>query len=322
MKLKNTVWVQTFVFLFFVGCSTSSNLRKFEEGDMSKEISEEIAKKFEVRDASQPAPSPAPELPSKKKTKKGQKVSAVEPPKALVPPVRRPTVVPFSVGEKLQYDIRYLGLTAGYLNLEVHPEKIVNGRKVQHLIGKAKTVKLFEMIYRVDDMIESFWDYDGLYSHRFTMNLDESKQSRKLIELYDYDKKKSFYWDRVDHSEKGFSEKKEEHDIKLWSQDILSSMYFVRSVDLPKNPGEEVKFPVVLDGKPWETVVKFLKQGSIYANGKNYDSNIYQIENYENGQPKNRENTLWISQDERRYILRVEAKVKVGSFAVALDKVL
>ncbi len=95
----------------------------------------------------------------------------------------------------------------------------------------------------------------------------------------------------------------------------------MRSVELPKVPGEEFRFPVVVDGKPWECVVKFSKKGTQYANSKDYPANIYTIDSYENGEQRNKDNLLWISDDERKLILRVEAKVRVGSFAVSLDKV-
>jgi hypothetical protein len=326
----------TIAFLVFsVGCAGSNNLRKFNEDNIGKEIPADVAKKFEVKDvsaAASPSPSPSEDLTATHGTKRHRKSKvpkkedlpvASTSPTPAVPPNRRPPKMAFDVGEKLSYDIRYLGVTAGTFVTEVLPVKVVNNRKVYHLQAKAKTVKLFELVYRVDDVIESFWDYDGLFSYRFTMDLDESKQNRKLIELYDYDKNKSFYWNRVDHVEKGFSEKKEEYDIKPWSQDLVSSLFYIRSIDLPKAEGDpEVRFPVILDGKPWETSVKFLRKEKIYAGGKDREAIAYKIENYENGVPKNRENTLWMSDDEHRYVLRVETKVKVGSFAVALDKIL
>jgi hypothetical protein len=320
------------ILLVASGCSSSNGLRKFDDADLDKALSPDLAKKFEVKDvgAVAPTPAPTPEAPvAKKKVKaKKKKISKAEAamaevtPTPALPPMRRVDPVPFEVGEKLEYGIRYIGVTAGYLNLEVLPYKQVLDRKVFHLQGKAKTVKLFELVYRVNDTIESFWDYDGLFSHKFTMDLDESKQNRKLIELYDYEKKKSFFWNRVDHVEKGYSEQKENYDIQLWSQDPVSMLYYLRTAALPTDTKTEWRSPIILDGKPWESVIHFIKKEKIYAGGKDREANVYKLENYQNGELKNKDNTIWISDDEHRYVLRVEAKVKVGSFAVALDKVL
>lgn len=328
LNLRNVAtYFGTFIFLGSVAaCSTDNGLRKFDDSNIRKEIPAEVAEKFEVKDVSalekQPA-SPKEEVKAaskKQKTKKGAAVTESKEPS--VPPMRRVDPMPFPEGEKLSYDIRYVGVTAATFNTEVLPAKVVNDRKVYHLKAKAKTVKFFELVYRVDDSIESFWDYDGLYSHRFTMDLDESKQSRKLIELYDYDKRKSYYWNRIDHSEKGFSEQKEEHDIKLWSQDPLSMLFYLRVISLPQKPGESMKFPVILDGKQWESVMTFQRREKISVGSRDFEANVYKMENYQNGELKNKDNTVWISNDEHRYLLRIEAKVKVGSFAIALDRIL
>ncbi len=325
--MKPSVVVSTVSFsliLIIQGCSSSSNLRKFKDEDLQKEIPADIAKRFEVKDAT---PTPTPESvvvtqPTRSKKKKAPKKEPKVTKQVLVPPVRTIDPMPFEVGEKLAYGIRFIGVTAGYFNTEVLPMKTVDDRKVYHLHGAAKTVKLFELVYRVNDQIDSFWDAEGLYSHKFTMDLDESKQTRKVIELYDYDNKKSFYWNRVDHVEKGFKEQKEQYDIALWSQDPLSSLYYFRVLALPKEVGKETRFPLVLDGKPWESVVRYLGREKIYAGGRDFEADAYQLENYQNGELKNKDNKVWLSADVHRYVLRIEAKLKVGSFAVALDKIL
>lgn len=308
--------------LMISSCSTNNGLRKFDDSNIRQEIPAEVAVKFEVKDVSELGKKPT--EPTKEKTKsRNRKSKAVIEVKAPAPPaIRRAEKMPFNEGEKLSYDIRYLGVTAATFLTEVLPAKVVNERKVYHLHAKCKTVKLFELVYRVDDMIESFWDFDGLFSHRFTMDLDESKQSRKLIELYDYDKRKSFFWNRIDHSEKGFSEQKEEHDIKLWSQDPLSFLYFIRVANLPQVKGESAKFPLILDGKSWESVLIFDRNEKISIGSRSFDANVFRLENYQNGELKNKENTVWISNDDNRYVLRIEAKVKVGAFAIALDRIL
>ena len=318
LQARDSLWLILAVSLLS-GCS-SGPLRKFEEGDLGKEMSEDIAKKFEIKDlpAATPVPTPTPE-PKKNHNKKKKIESA---PKAKVIPVRRPQVMPFGVGEKLRYDIRFVGVTAAHMELEVMPEKSISDRKVIPIRSRIKTVPVFDLVYRVDDNVFSYFDAEGMFSHRFTMDLDESKQSRKLIELYDYDKNMSFFWNRIQHSEKGFIEQKESHTIKPWSQDPLSAIYFLRTVDLPRESGIEFRYPVILDGKPWESVLRFAGKERIYAGRKERDAVVYQVENHHKGELRNRENKIWLSDDERRLVLRIETKLKIGSFAVALDQIL
>ena len=310
-------------------CSTSNGLKKFDEGDIKKVLPVELANKFEVKDVdvSSPAVKPEVQVATPKIKIAKRKLPRVNPSKNSVvepvgPPKRRVEPLPFDTGEKLEYDIRYLGVTAGVFKLEVLPYKQLVDRKVYHFMASAKTVKIFELVYRVNDVIESFWDYEGLFSHKYTMDLDETKQNRKVIELYDYEKKKSFYWDRVNHIEKGISEKKESFDIQLWSQDPISMLFFFRTLNLPTHTEVESKFPVILDGKPLDCGFRYLKTEKVYAAGAYREANVFKLVTYQNGEPKNKENTVWLSTDEHHYILRIEAKVKVGSFAVALEKVI
>ena len=311
------------------GCSTSNHLRKFEEGDISKEVSADMAKRFEVKEVAAATPAPAPSTQVQEKRGKARKAKKVkeeqtgsEAKSSATAPVRRITPMPFEVGERLNYDLRFVGVTAATFNIEVRPVKFVDDHKVYEIGAHAKTVKLFELVYRVDDEIRSFWDFDGFYSHRFSMDLDETKQSRKLIELYDYTKNKSFFWNRIDHAEKGFREEKQYHEIEPWSQDPLSMLYYLRVVPLPSTSEGEFRSPVILDGKPWTAVVRYLRTESIYAAGKTREARVYRLENYAGNELKNKDNTLWISTDEHRYILRLETKLRVGSFAVALEQIL
>jgi hypothetical protein len=323
ISLRDSRRLLVLSFLFLQSCSSGPH-RKFEEGDLGKEMSVDIAKKFEIKDlpsgSPTPSPSPAPEEKGKKKKKKAEVKAASEPLKLI--PKRRPSTLPFPVGERLRYDIRYLGVTAAHMEVEVMPEKSISERPVIPLRSKIKTVPVFELVYRVDDTVFSYFDSEGMFSHRFTMDLDESKQSRKLIELYDYDKNQSFFWNRIDHSEKGLIEQKESYAIRPWSQDPLSAIYFMRVADLPLEPGREYRYPVILDGKPWETLLRYVGKDRIYAGGKEREALVYQVENYHKGELRNRENKIWFSNDERRLVLRIETKMKIGSFAVALDQIL
>ena len=317
--LKTTV-VAIGTLMLLNSCSTNSGLRRFDDENIKKEIPKEVAERFEVRDVGAPTPTPKPAIKGKKKKEKA--VTKTDHLADHSPPARRIDPMPFQVGEKLEYDVRYVGVTAATFSMEVMPEKMVNNRKVYHLNARSKTLLIFELVYRADDKIQSFFDSEGLYSHRYTMDLDESKQSRKLIELYDYEKNKSFMWNRIDHKEKGFSEQKVETDIKPWSQDPLSFLYYVRVAPLPVVKGESIRIPVILDGKPWESVITFDRREPMSVGNRRFEANVYRMENFQNGELKNKDNTLWISNDSKRYLLRIEAKVKVGSFAVALDNIL
>jgi hypothetical protein len=159
-------------FALLVGCAGSS-LRPVETTyELPPDLPSEIKKKFEIRDSSFLGDS-ATRLPTglteeddrsvkKHKKKHGhQKKGLNDSP--LVYPNRRPDKDPIWVGEKLSYSITYLGLLAADLDVEVKPFKLLNDRKVYHIHAVATTSPVFGLFYRVNDSIETFIDYEGIF---------------------------------------------------------------------------------------------------------------------------------------------------------------
>jgi len=307
-------------------CS-STHLRKLEDGDLGQRVSQDVAKRFEVKDLEViPTPTPAPTPMTKVKHHRAKKKKMQEKPSptpiVIDIPDRRPSVFPFSIGEKLGYDIRYSGFTAGKLEMQVQAEKEIDGRRAYHLFAHANSSTVMNWLYRVNDTVESYLDDIGLFSHRFSMDLDESKQTKKSVELYDYQNKKAYYWARINHVTRGYSEKKEDYDIPLWAQDPLSLLYWIRITELSRDPTKPTKVSFTLDGKLWEMVLTYEKTEKKSYAGHDWQAYAFHVVNYQNGEAKNKDNTIWIAADDpHRYVLCVEAKLKFGSMAAVLDEI-
>ena len=235
-------------------------------------------------------------------------------------PSRRPLKDPLWVGEKLNFTVGYLGLSAGEFELQVKPYKYINDRKVYHLFAKVSSVGVFRLAYRADDSVESFLDYDGIFSHKFHLELDETKQKRDSLELYDYEKKQTYYWDRWNHRDRGFVETKRTETIHPFSQDMLSILYFLRTRDLPN--GAEIDIPLVSEGKEWGAVCTVIRReqidspmGSIQAVVVEFDKKIDGVVK------KTGANFLWLTDDARKIPVRIEAKVRIGAVVGRLTKV-
>lgn len=302
---------------------------------LPKELPAELQAKFEVLEATAPStahsttPAPVAE-PVETKTKgrkkgKGKTAKAAANtkavPAAFIIPDRRPAINPVWVGEKQTMEITYIGLAAGEFTMEVLPVKMIANRRVYQLKATAISSAVMNFFYRLNDSIESFWDAEGLFSHRFHLVLDQTKQTRDALELYDSETKKSFYWNRRNHKEKGFEEKKEYFDIPAFSQDSFSAIYYLRT--LPLEDGKVYTFPVVSEGKPWEAVVTVLRREIMDTPlGKKRCILVRPQTRYQGVlKQENGESYIWLTDDERRFVVRLEAKVKVGSVAAQLKKV-
>jgi hypothetical protein len=317
------------------GCASGTLGKVSGTDQLPKELSPDQVQKFEVMDQTskpEPLPSPAPEAKPVSKRHRKRKHRR-RPPKTEVAsdevqaggaraapleyPSRRPEKEPIWIGEKLSYNVSYFGVSAGDFVLESLPHKSIAGREVYHIKGTAVTSKVFNLFYRLNDTVETFIDYQGLFSHRFHIILDESKQARDALELYDSEKAQTFYWNRWNHKERGYTETKEFDPIPRFSQDSLSVLYYLRTVPLPA--GAVLTVPVVSEGKSWEAVVTVIRRELMSTPMGRVMTVVLKPETrYQGVLKKSGDSFLWLTDDERRVPVRLEAKVKIGTVVANL----
>lgn len=246
----------------------------------------------------------------------GQQI--LEPP--FVFPNRRPPKEPIWLNEQQVLEVTYFGIVAGDFVLEALPLKSINSRKVYHIRGVAESSSLFSVFYRLKDTVETYIDYEGFFSHRFHIMLDESKQKRDALELNDSEKKISFYWNRWNHRDNGYQETKQTVPIEPFSQDSLSGLYYLRSVSL--DPGAVIVFPVINEGKSWEAVVSVIRREMVDTPLGRVRCVVLKPETrYQGVLQKRGDSFLWFTDDDRRFLVRIEAKVKIGTVVGKLKKV-
>lgn len=316
--------------IFVYGCS-GKPLTKIEE-NAPADLPFDLQQKFDVKDvvelSSHPGPSSTtlttpqalrqPEV-QKKKKKKGEYVTngvALDQ-QYFEYPNRRLEKDPIWLSETQVFQITYFGVAAGEFTLKVLPHKVVNHRKVYHIRGNAVSSKLFSLFYKINDMVETFIDYEGMFSHRFHLTLDETKQTRDSLELYDSEKKQTFFWNRWNHKVKGYIEIKDYFSIQPFSQDTLSALYYLRTVPLPN--GHIFTFPVVSEGKTWDAEVTVVRREMVNSPMGKVQAIVLKPETkYQGVLQKRGDSFLWLSDDDRHYLLRLEAKVRIGTVVAVL----
>lgn len=302
----------------------------------------ELAKAFEVKEIAPALAATQPEKPAeepKSKKKKGEKrkgekkkkVAKGKPAEAQPAPVtegvagiagpgnmnfkipnRRPEKDPIWVGEKVWMDVTWLNTKAGEFELEVLPFKVMNGRKVYDIKGIARTSELFSLVYRAEDWVETFVDYEGWFPYKFVLHGDETKHVRDHLELFDHGAKKQYvaiHDNRIQkneiHEEKGFK------DLIPLSQDALSALYYVRTLKFEE--GKELRFPMTTSGSQWETIVTVLGREEVNTKMGYLKAFKTKIETRFKGSLQQQGDAfMWFSDDERKILLRFEAKVRIG----------
>lgn len=236
-------------------------------------------------------------------------------------PNRRPEVDPIWVGEKIWMDVTWLNTKAGEFELEVLPFKVMNGRKVYDFKGMARTSELFSLVYRAEDWVESFVDYEGWFPYKFELHGDETKHIRNNYELYDHGAKRQFvamYDNRIQKNEivqdKGYK------DLTPFSQDSLSAIYYARTLKF--EDGKKLHFPMTTNGSQWETEVTIMGREEVQTKMGYMKAIKCKVETRFNGVLQQQGDAfMWFSDDEKKYLLRFEAKVRIGWVAGVTKKI-
>jgi len=285
--------------MLWMGCVTGS----LKNVDLSSEIPPEIVQRFQTHEAIKVVSPPAVKLRHQKKVFKI--------------PVRRASREPFRVFEKLVFSMSYLGVTAGEFTMEVLPLKVLHDRKVYPIQAKAVTSSVFSLFYRIQDQIESFMDYEGIFSHQFHLSLDETGQKRESFEFHDHVKKKTSYWDRLVRPSKPMVERKQESHFEPYAQDSLSALFYLRHI--PWKEGKVIEFPVIAENKVTQVTCHVFRREERETLWGRVPTLMLQLETQFQGLlKKTGDSFLWITDDDRKIPIRFEAKIRVGSIVAEL----
>ncbi|MBI3558568.1 MAG: DUF3108 domain-containing protein [Deltaproteobacteria bacterium] len=227
-------------------------------------------------------------------------------------PNRRPPFDPLVVGEKIWMDVTWLNTKAGEFELEVLPHKVMNGRKVYDLKGTARTSDLFSLVYKAEDWVESFVDYEGWFPYKFILHGDETKHIRNNLELFDHGAKKQYvavYDNRIQKNE--IIEEKGFKDLTPLSQDSLSAIYYVRTLKFEE--GKVLRYPMTTNGSQWELEVTVLGREEVSTKMGYMKAFKTKVETRFKGAIQQQGDAfMWFSDDDFKYLLRFEAKVRIG----------
>lgn len=333
-KIANSIGVLLCVGVM-AGCASKvMEYEKLEELNKN----EEYDKKLKIKEIS-PPPSPlppaAPVGESKaedSKAKDESPVVAKTPPPAKKPsqkkvPVqkhepdiedsegfsgRRPLVDPFLVGEKITLGLSYFNITAGYLDLEVLPFVEVNGAKSYAFRISAKSNSWFSRIYAVDDYANTYVNYESMLPFNFEIKVRESKQLADVRSYFDWKNLKGNHWEKRVSKDKGERNKDIKWDIKAFSQNVISAIFYLRTFTM--TPGKKLAFRVANDGKNIVFKGEVLRREEIQTEIGKLKTVVIKPEFEVDGifKPVG-EVYLWLTDDERKFLVRIESKIKIGT---------
>jgi len=210
--------------------------------------------------------------------------------------------VPFKVGERLDYEVRFGSLKVGNGSMEVREIAEVRGRPVWHTVF---TIKGGIPLYRVNDQYESWFDVTTLNSLRYHQDVDEGSYERtRRFEIF---------------PERGMfreNDRPEEPTVPN-PLDDGSFLYFVRTV--PLEVGKSYDYPRYFKAAGNPVRIRVVRKETITVPGGTFKTVVLQPTFQTKGIFSNNGRAeVWITDDDRRMMVQMKSKLSFGSLNLYL----
>jgi len=221
----------------------------------------------------------------------------------------------FKPGEWLKFRMHYGILNASYATLHVKSGKI-KGIPVYHVVGHGETTGFASMFFKVDDTYESYFDMEDGKPYKFVRKIDEGGYTKDYDINFDHKNEKAVLTDKK-------NKKKLDFDLQDSIQDLLSAFYYLRNNYDPNDlvEGEAINLKMLFDD---DGIFNFKLK---YLGTEVLRTKFGKIECYkfrplvQSGRIfKEQEGlSLWVSTDDNRIPVRIQADLAVGAIKADLD---
>lgn len=233
---------------------------------------------------------------------------------------RRPIKDPFRVGEEVIHEMHYFKVAAGELRLKVGPFVEVNGKRSYTFKTELESSSMFSSFYSVKDTATTYVDYMQFVPHVFTLGVKETGQIKDAKGLFDIENNKATYWEKKFTKKNGHEETKKEWDILPFSQNVYSAAFYMRLFKW--EVGKEYAFRVADAGENIVFRGKAIRKEKIKTEVGDFDAIVIKPEITVKGIFKPIGDIyFWLSDDDRKYILRIESSIKIGTIISEVVKI-
>ena len=210
--------------------------------------------------------------------------------------------VPFAVGERMEYDVKFSNIRVGSGTMEVTGIAHVRGRETYHTVFTVRGGNLF---YRVNDRYESWIDTRTGNSLRYRQ--DQHEGSR------DVERNFEFFPERAVFTENGEAEEPSVAN----PLDDGSFIYFLRTI--PLNVGETYSFERYFRPDRNPVTIRVLRRERIRVPAGEFDAIVIQPVIKSRGLfGENGHAEVWLSDDENHIMLQMKSGLKIGSLNLYL----
>jgi hypothetical protein len=233
-------------------------------------------------------------------------------------------------GERLVYDVTWMGLKGGIATLEAKGLVSVDGAPAYRLVTTAESTPFISTFYRIDDRTESFIQPQPMRTLRFEKHLREGRYRHSSITRFDHTAGAAIfrYLDfgpvpkgitRLEEAEKHGKYVQQEFPLAAGSLDELSVLYYVRG--LPLTTGHTLTAKVFASRKSWDLEVRILGRERLdTVLGARETLLVEPLLKFEGIFQQKGRVLVWLTDDAERIPVLMKSEIKIGSFVSTLAR--
>jgi hypothetical protein len=220
----------------------------------------------------------------------------------------------FQTGEWFKFRVHYGLINAGYATLEVQ-DGVINNKKVYHVIGKGYSTGMSRFFFKVDDLYESYFDKVTGNPYKYIRKIDEGGYTKNQEGFFNPASDRVLVKDFDNKTEKTYV-------IPNNTQDIVSAFYYLRNYPTINKlkVGESVAIDMFFDEETTKFKLKFIGREDLNTKFGVIPTMIFRPLVQSGRVFKEQEAlTVWISDDDNKIPVRIQASLTVGSIKADLD---
>lgn len=222
-------------------------------------------------------------------------------------------VTSLATGEKLTYEVSWIGIPVGQIILENHGLEEVEGEEAYHLTFLAISNEFLSNFFHIEDTVHTWISREKGYPLRFEKVIKEGHYGRHQVIDFDHEKKTATYYrkDKPDHQPKTI-------EMPPGAQDVFSVLYWIRRQ--PLGLGKRLVLDVNADKKNWLVEAEVIDKGVLETEsmGKKVAYLLEPSATHEGKELEKGKMLVWISADGRHIPLAFQVKTPIFGSAYAI----
>lgn len=223
----------------------------------------------------------------------------------------------FFKGEVIDYKVHYGFINAAEGRMSIAKElKTINGFPCFEVLVEGKSIGMFDLFLRIRDEWGTYIDTAKIIPHQFYRKIEEGSYRKHEIVTFDYTEETAIV--KKYHFRDQYWRPLETYDIPDNVQDLVSSYYFMRTLDFNEyEAGDTIITQVFFDDEIYNFNIRYLGKDHIKTKIGKFETLVLSPIMPENKLFKG-ENSIrvWLSADEKKIPLKVKASMFLGAIEV------